>query len=170
MPQLSGEFILAEDIVPVRYIKKIATETITSSTTQQNDDDIAGIALAANKVYLVQFYGAFLAATGGDIATTWVVGGGAAQLTARTCIGPATTTTNVTDTTMRAARHDFTTAVPYGGDGTRSTAIQETFLVETTTSGNAGTLTLQWAQGTSNGTGTQLTTSTFVVITEVEAG
>jgi hypothetical protein len=171
MPQLAGETILAEDIIPVRYFKKIATESVTSSITMQDDDDLAGIALAANKVYLCEFYGASVGATAGDIKIGWVAGGGAAALTSRAIMSAQIGTTDSTNTAVRIARNALATAVPFGTTtGSTGITINETFIMETTTSGTAGTLTLQWAQDTSNATPTQLLSNTFLIVTEIEAG
>jgi hypothetical protein len=71
----------------------------------------------------------------------------------------------VADTSVRASRHNLVTAVGYGLDGAATSAIHESFLVSTTT---AGTLTLQWAQVTANATATVLSTSSYMLVTEVE--
>jgi hypothetical protein len=171
MPQLAGETILAEDIVPVRYFKKVATESVTSSTTMQDDNDFAGIALAANKVYKVEFYGAAVGDVAGDIKIGWVVGGGCTALTSRAIMSAQIGTTDSTNTAVRIARNAVATVVPFGTT-TSSTGvtITETFLVETTTSGTAGTLTLQWAQNSSNAVSTDLLSNSFMIVTEIEAG
>lgn len=169
MVQLAGEFILAEDIVPVRYFRKTATESVTSSTTMQDDDDLAGIPLSPNKTYHVEFYGAAAGAVGGDIKIGWVLGGGAAQLTGRAVIAPQIGMTDITNTAVRMARNNLGTVIAYGTEANPG-LIFEAFIIETTTSGLAGTLTMQWAQNASSATPTQLTTSTYLIVTEVEAG
>jgi hypothetical protein len=171
MPQLAGETILAEDIVPVRYFKKVATESVASSTTLQDDNDLAGIPLAANKIYLCQFYGAAIGDPAGDIDMAWALTGGAAELTMRAVTAPQIGVSDTTNTAVRIARNALSTRVPYGTTTSSvGVTICETFLVETTTAGTAGTLTLQWCQEASSATATQLTTNTFMIVTEIEAG
>lgn len=167
MTRRAGGYVDAADFAPVRYKRKAANESVTSSTTMQDDNDIAGIALDADKVYLVDFYPSVsAAAAAGDVKFGWTTTGGVAGLGTRVCRGPQTGTTDATNTAMRVSRHNLTTAVPYGHDGSTTCAIHETFLVET--SAGAGTLTLRWAQNASSGTATTLSTSTYVVVTEVE--
>lgn len=164
MPQLAGEDILASDIKTPLFVKKAGAQSVTSSTTLVNDADINAIALEANKIYFCQFRASASGATGGDIKITWVVTGGAAELCSRTEYGPAIGVADVTDTNVRIARNVLASVVPYGTE-TNAASIMEDFMVQTTT---AGTLTLQWAQNASSGTATQLSASTYLMLTEVE--
>lgn len=169
MVQLAGEFINAEDIVPVRMFRKQATESVTSSTAFQDDDDITGIPLAANKTYLCQFYGSAIGDPAADIQIQWQVAGGGAFIGTRSLQGPETATANPGAGSSRLSRANGTTAIPYGCSATVSCGIEETFMVETTTAGTSGTLGLRWAQNTSNATATQLSSATFLIVTEIEA-
>ena len=171
MPQLAGETILASDIAPVRFVQKAAIETVTSSATLQNDDDLVLIPMAANKIYRVEVRLA-CTSTAVGINTQWVLAGGVAQLSTKSNqgIGPAATSVSAA-TTVRVDRSNITTAVPWGAGWTagQTAHLEQEFLIETTTSGTAGTITLQWCQVTSNASGTALTTGSYLIITEVEA-
>lgn len=160
----SGAWVRA--IPPVRYIVKSATETVTGSTTMQNDDDFVNVALAANKVYRIQLLITALASTTGDIATQFVLGGGAAQKAAKHSIGPELASASGAATLANLAVVNATSPISFGLT-TSGVNIQQEFLVETTTSGTAGTVTFQWAQN-SNAGNTQLTNSSYMIITEVE--
>lgn len=149
------------------YLKKAAAETVTSSTTLQNDNDFV-FTIPANKVYLVEVELAVTAAAAGDIKLAWAVSGGVAGLGTRVCRGPAVGTTDPESGSMRSSRHGITTAKEYGCDPTTVAAINERFFVETTTSGTSGTLTLQWAQFVSSATATTMTTNSFAWLREVE--
>jgi len=170
MPQLAGEWILAEDIAPVRYIAKSATETVSASTTMQNDDDFLLVPLAANKTYRVEVRLSCQAtAVNANIKTQFVLAGGAAQKAARHVMASEVATTSTAATLMTLPVSNVTGVVTSGiTNGTSGVTVHYEFLLETTTSGTAGTFTMQWAQGTATGT-TSLTPSSYMIITEVEA-
>ena len=142
-------------------IIKDSNEQVTSSTAVQNDNDII-FSLQANSIYEIEFHGsAYSTSATPDIKLKWVVTGGASALTARVCMGLGTTETDHTNGVMRCSRHTIATEVPYGVvAGATSCEIFEKFIVSTST---AGTLTLQWAQNTSNATAVGLSTSTFAI-------
>lgn len=165
----AGSKARASNIVKPKYIKKASSESLTSNTTLQNDDDFV-ISLEADKVYHVALHAMVTGPAAGDIKFEWAVTGGVAALTNRHVEGPATTTADVADTNVRSSgAHALTTSVPYGVDGSSGSRIVEDFLVETTTAGTAGTLTLKWAQNTSNASATAMNVNSFLIVTEVEA-
>lgn len=164
---LAGETVRASHYPKVRVIKKAAAESVTSNITPQDDNDLT-VALDAGKVYLIQLRAAPGGATAGDVRIDWATTGGVAQLSARHCQGPALTTTDVQDTSMRTAIHDLGTDVGYGTDNVRSGTLSEEFLVETTTANAAGTLTCRFAQQTSSATATTMSVSSFLIVTEIE--
>lgn len=146
------------------YKKKASNESVTSSTTVQNDNDIV-FSLQSNSVYEIELQASASSASNTpDIKLTWAVTGGVSQLTARTCAGVSIDTTDHTAATLRFSRHDLSTSVPYGVSSSGSCLITEKFLVQTTT---AGTLTLKWAQYVSDGTAVTLSTSTFALCKKI---
>jgi hypothetical protein len=172
MPQAAGETILASDIIPVRYYQKLATESRTSVATPVNDADFANIPLAANKMYRVEAFLGVGGAVAADIATNWVLGGGVQSLvTTKHTRGPGLSGGDPRDDTqVRISVSNVTTTVTYGASPSGTGSIHEDFLVETTTSGTAGTITLQWWQAVSNATATTLISGSYLIITEIEPG
>lgn len=161
---LAGEIIDASDIIVPKYIKKAASQSVTSSITPVNDADLA-VALPVG-VWRVE---ARLTATGhataGDLRVVWA-NTGTMSFLARSCLGPAALTTDATDGGMQSSGRSITTEVVYGVAGSTVAAkIWEDIFVNVTV---AGTLTLQWAQGTSSGTATTLGTSSMLIMTQVE--
>lgn len=165
MVVLAGQKVRASDFRSVRVKSKAAAESVTSSTTLQNDDDLVIPTLEVGKSYSVW---AFLAASGaaaGDIKTSWSWAGTATKFS-RSCLGPTTGTTDITNTSMRAARHGAATAIPYGLDGSLESLIMEQLTIETVTV--AGSLQLQWAQNTSSGTASTLNTTSRILWEEID--
>lgn len=165
--QLAGEDILASDIATPKYVKKAATETVTASATLQDDNDFNLIPLAANKVYRIEGrFAISISALGtGDYKQAWVFTGGATLLTARFSIGSDLGTTDPASTMVTTTHTNPTTSTSFGVDDAGATIIMQEFLAITTT---VGTLTLQWAQNTANGT-TSLSGNSYLIITEIEA-
>ena len=140
---LAGQLVRASHYPKIKVIKKNSLESVTSSTTFQDDDDFV-VSLEASKIFLIHLFLVVGGATAGDIKLDWTVTGGVAGYTSRNCLGMAVAATNSADTTMRTTSHTLSTAVPYGIETSNGT-IREDFLVETVTAGTSGTLTLRWA-------------------------
>lgn len=158
----AGDPVRASDIKIPRYISKSGTETVTSSTTLQNDNDFV-IPLTPG-VYGIQLWLHTSGhATGGDIRTAWATTG---TITAvgRSVWGMAEGGTSETSTQIRVGGHNIGTEVVCGVVAA-TTVVREEMIVICTV---AGTLTFQWAQGTSNGTGTSLSVASRCIITELE--
>jgi hypothetical protein len=163
----AGELVRASNYPKVRVIKKAANESVTSSTTVQNDDDFS-VSLEAEKIYAIDLYLTVSGAAAGDYKGQWAVTGGVVGYTSKMCLGPESGTASVSATLVFARSVGVTSPVTYGVDGTNNSMISEHFLAETTTAGTAGTLTLQWAQGTSSATATIVGSGSYMVITEVD--
>lgn len=145
------------------YVRKSATESLASNTTMQNDDHIT-FTLAASAVYELRAYLAVSGPSAGDFKTQWAFTGPASggSHTNRSALGPATTVTDVADTNVRSSRQGWTTSVTYGTDGTNTSHIEESGLLDT--AAGSGTITLQWAQNTSNATSTVVSNSSYAVL------
>jgi hypothetical protein len=159
---LAGDVVKASDIYAPSFISKSATETVTSSSTYQNDDDFI-VALGVG-TWRVQLFAHVSGAAAADIKVRWNFSG-SVSATGRACIGPQSGTTDATVTTMRAAGHGFASDIVYGLDGTNTTIVHEDVFLTVTA---PGTLTLQWAQNTGNATGTAMSTSSRMYIDELE--
>jgi hypothetical protein len=140
---------LAEAVDPWLSLgkRKLSNESVTNSVAMQDDDELS-VALGVG-VWRVE---AFLHASGpaaADIQTAWTFSG-ATNGTNRACIGPGVGTASaINGAAVRTSVHALTTAVPYGVDGSVTSAIHEDLYLIVTT---AGTLRLQWAQATANAT------------------
>ncbi|MFM9796515.1 hypothetical protein [Streptomyces turgidiscabies] len=142
---------------------KTATESVTSSTTLQNDDQLA-VPVEANATYEV----ALLllhdsdATVAGDIKVAWTGPAGATMNWgvhgANTSAGSSTGVTSVNMQTRTIVEF----ASFGGGDSTGTVALVFGTLV---TAGTAGTLQLQWAQETSNAVATNVRAGSRLTLT-----
>lgn len=139
------------------YIAKAGAESVTSSTTYQDDDDLA-VTLPVG-VWRVQV---FLSASGlsaAGLKTQWTTTGTITGI-GRLCHGPAETATPASGD-ARMVSTGLGNSMIYG---LTSAGVYEDLLVEVTVS---GVLQLQWAQNASNGTATTLSTASRMFITQV---
>jgi hypothetical protein len=164
---LAGNPVRASDVseATAKRVQKTAPETVTSSTTVQNDNHFA-FALPVGLWRIELFLHVFGAASTGDIRTRWT-NTGTMTARGRSVIGPAATITDVRDgnTNASAPATQFSDEVVCGCDATTRGVVHEDLEVEVTV---AGTLTLQWAQGTSNATATTMDTDSRAYITHLE--
>jgi hypothetical protein len=138
-----------------RFAYKTADESLTSSTTLQDDDHLL-VPLAVG-TYVVQAAYRVSGAAAGDVKIGWAFSGTATGY--REGVGPSVATADVLAAAVaqpvRAATagtgSDFATAVPYGVDGTNYSAVLESAVMVVTV---AGTLKVQWAQNASSATAT----------------
>jgi len=158
---LAGEFVDVTDIVVTQYIRKAATESVTSSTTLQDDDDL--FAALPVGIWRVQLWLTVTGATAGDIKTTWTTTGTISGI-GRSCLGPNISTTSNLDGGILLGGFALTSTVNYGLSATNH-AIHEDLLVDVSVT---GTLQLQWAQVASSATATTLSTSSRMYITQAE--
>lgn len=158
---LAGELLDVTDFVVPQYIRKAASESVTSSATLQNDDDL--LAALPVGIWRVQLWLTATGATAGDIKTTWTTTGTMTGI-GRSCLGPNLSTTTNLDGGILLGGFALTSTVNYGLSAANH-AIHEDLLLDVSV---AGTLQLQWAQQTSSGTATTLSTSSRMYITQVE--
>lgn len=160
----AGDFVPGVGIGLTLYIPKGASESVTNSTTLQ-DDDALTFTLVAGRRYLVEFCLSVQGPTAGDFKTAWSVPVDATGI--KDAVGPANTGSagfvGRDDTNGRFSYHGFTTVVGYHID-TLGTSIREKGWVESAT---GGTLVLQWAQQTANATATQINSQSYLLITRV---
>ena len=150
----AGSRILASQIQGVAPLGayKITGQSVTSSTTLVNDGDLY-LSVAANGVYVVQ--GSFLVTGGaGNFKYTFTIPSGAGgnfSATQYTTGGTFESLTPITWTTVPTAQSGEAIWL-YG------------LLVNSTT---AGTLQLQWAQNTSNGTPTTVGAYSYITAWQI---
>lgn len=147
----------------IKVILKSETETVNNSTVLQSDNEFT-TQLDENSIYEIEVKLAVSGAANADFKTDWVVTGGVEQLTTRTCLGPATTSTSNADCNMRATNYSLTASVSYGCDGSTAAYISEIFLVKVLAT---GTLTMRWAQNTAQASDTSVSDNSYMKITKV---
>jgi hypothetical protein len=158
----AGDVIRASDVTDL-FARKTATESVTSSTTLQDDDDLT-VSVLANTVYTVQAMLRYDGATTGDMKYKFVVPSGASFLYANMI--PATSITGSAGNTTNFAGFDDTQTLSVGAAGAGTTlaiAISGLLVV----GGTAGTFKLQWAQQTSDATATRMFAGSFLRATKV---
>ena len=153
------------DTNPKTVIKQ-TSENVSSSTTLQNDDELF-VNLDPNSLFeieanlIVYSSGSSL----GDFKCAWTVTGDLEIVGYRHSKGPSVNTTNVLDTVINTACRDIGTENIFGVDNTRYSSVQERFLMRC--GDNGGKLQLQWAQNTSNGIATQVTSGSYLKYTKI---
>lgn len=162
-----GEVLTAADVneylVNVKYVRKAVDETITSSTSLQNDDELF-LSVDANKTYEVFFVATYNGATAGDIS--WRVTGPASSTLTMPSIGIQQAGAGSGDDLTEAYNQALPVAQQYGalGTGILSPIYWHGLIV---VAGTAGTIQFQWAQNTSSGTATTVKAGSFMILRRV---
>jgi hypothetical protein len=160
---LAGKLARAADVNVPSYISKSGSESVTSSTTLQDDDHFT-VTLPVG-TYWIELVLTATGAAAGDIKTAWT-NTGTTTVIGRSVLGPTVGAADVSAASMNSRGVTFTSNQSFGTDGTNSSHIHEWLLIDVTVE---GVLTLQWAQAASSGTATTLSTSSRMLITKVEA-
>ncbi|WP_157251030.1 hypothetical protein [Nonomuraea typhae] len=143
--------------------RKTATESVTSSTTVQDDDHLS-MTLNANTTYWLDGILITDGALAGDFRLQFVVPSGTVRWLANGPVSGATGT--VTDVDRNWKVGATTTVMGTIAAGT-SSIVHVAGIIRTAASG--GTFKLQWAQGTSSGTATRVFVNSFLRCTRVIA-
>jgi hypothetical protein len=151
-------------MVNTTWARKTADESITSSTTQQ-DDDTLFVSVVANSTYIVEMVLQVRSATGTTAGIAWqfvapagaTLFGGAVGLTP----GSTTNTTPRVDTIALGGPNGHGSV----GTSTNAAILADAVLI---VGGTAGTFKLQWAQNVSNGTATTVKTGSYLRLRQVE--
>jgi hypothetical protein len=161
---LAGQPIRASDIPVLGFEKKVGGESVTSLIVPQDDDDLQ-VTLSPG-TYRVTLILAVTGAAAGDLRVMWATTG-TMTILGRSCWGPSTAATDITNTAMVSRGATVSTQVGYGTDGTSiASAVMEDLLVDVSVE---GVLRMQWAQVSSSGTATVLSTSSRMFVTPVTA-
>jgi hypothetical protein len=160
-----GDIIAAADINALAALRpkikqKALTEVVTSSTTLQDDDDITWALTVGS--WRIELFALVSGVVGGDVKIGWTWSGTDAGNACRACIGPGVSSTDVTDGTTKSSGHGLTSGVVYGTSATGNAYVHEDISLTVTV---AGTLQLQWAQGTSSASATTFLTGTKSYLT-----
>lgn len=170
LPQ-AGDPVLSSDTTRMRYVKKTATQSVTSSTVLVDDNDLQ--ATLPVGVWRVELWAHVSGNTSGRFKCTWAFSGTLGS-TARTEFGPSINTTHSPATAaaattvgvVRATGEAYNASGRYGTDNTPNfSAIHEDLYLEVTV---AGLLKLQWAQDASFATSTNVSSASRLYITLIE--
>ena len=165
---VTGEVLTASDVnrylVNTITVRKTSTESVTSSTTLQDDDQLTA-SVEANRTYEVVGQLIFDGGTTGDLKFIFAVPTSAALycvITYPTQLADTTIGGNATITFV-----DSTIETHVGTIGLASTqGLSFTGLLAV--AGTAGTFKLRWAQEVSSGTATRLGIGSYFSLREVE--
>lgn len=162
---LAGDKVRASDLdAIVRIVRKSASESITNSTTLQDDDDLQ-ISVEASVIYTFRSVIFYDASTTGDLKFQWVAPSGAAL--AFSAMIPALAITAAAGNTTNFGSFNLTDVLGVGaaGVGTQLAIAMNGVLVMSTT---AGTFKLQWAQNTADAVNaTRLFANSYIELTEI---
>lgn len=140
---------------------KSANQSVTSSTTLIDDNDLAA-AVEADATYEFEVC-LRVTGNGGDIDVAWT-GPSGASMSLRLCMGPDSGTADVTNTNVVRIHRNIGTEQVYGTTTSNSAIVERGILV---TSSNAGTLQLQWAQNSSNINATTVGSGSFLKLRRI---
>ena len=138
----AGDVLHADDLNPL-FVYKTADESVTSSTTLQNDDHLF-LSVAANTRYLVESYFAWTSPVAADFKFTYT-----------TPVGVAGQWSALNPTLASAVSAPYTGSLSWGSTGTFEGFNLDMFARVNgilIVGGIAGTLQFQFAQNTSNAT------------------
>ena len=151
---------------PATYYKA-ATTSRSSMTTLADDPDLT-VTLDASATYTIEMVLSYAALTAAGFQTAWSVSAGVTSVN-RSVDGPGSSAADASadNISMRSGVHNYATAVSCGtrNSGSNQLVAVERALVTTDTTG--GTVTLQWAQATSNATATLLSVSSYMTVTRI---
>ena len=161
----TGEVLTADDtnvyLVNTIFAQKTATESVTSSTTLQDDDHLS-VSVAASSVYELSAMLVYDGDAAGDVSIQWSLPSGASiswYLSSITGGGAAATDDRIAHSTNVSPA-----ALGCLGAGTTLAAH---ILGLVTVASTAGTFKLTWAQGTSSGTATRLFAGSYICLRRV---
>jgi hypothetical protein len=151
------------------YIVKSADETVTSSTTMQNDDELS-FSVDASAVYIVDLvlYVASGASNTPDIKTGWTLPTSATVTITQLMYDVGATGTTAVSIGHRYQNTSPSTAQPAGVLTSATQPISAVVQrVVIRTAGTSGTAQLQWAQNTSDGTGTTVKQDSYLAYLKI---
>src|SRR5687768_16117259 len=146
-----------------QIVIKTATESVTSSTTVQDDNHLS-MTLNANENYWLDGLIIIDGALAGDFRLQFVVPSGTIRWLANGPSSGATATTDLVDRNWKAG--SLTTIIGTIASGTE-TMMPVSGIIRTGASG--GTFKLQWAQGTSSATATRVFIDSFLRVTRMKS-
>ncbi|MFB7354863.1 hypothetical protein [Streptomyces gardneri] len=144
-------------------VRKVATESVSSSTTLQNDDELF-VSVEANATYIVNMFLLHSSPLPGDLSIGWSVPTGASFAWGVQAASNDTANSFVVSDMNLVGRNATEAATFGGGDGTATRADVSGTL---TTSVTAGTLQFRWAQRVSNASASQIRAGSWLSVRRI---
>lgn len=149
MPWVAFETITAAKLnkrLPI-WIVKSANETVASSITPQNDDELV-VTLPASSRWHVQAL-IMAAGTTNGLKSDWSIPADATLVALKSVLGAVSGSLDRNDTNVRLGSHNADTDIDYGVDdgATAWTTIWEEFVIDMVSEGD---VQFRWAQTVSN--------------------
>jgi hypothetical protein len=155
---VAGDKIRASHVTDL-FARKTATESVTSSTTLQDDDELF-VTVEANSVYTVEALILYDGATTGDFKFNFD-GPAGATFTFSAMLPPTSATSATAPGTTNFSQFDDTQTLALGAVGAGTPlAIPITGIL--IVGGTAGTFKLTWAQQASDVTATRVFAPSFI--------
>lgn len=146
------------------FVRKTADESVTSSTTLQDDNHLT-LSVEANAVYQVELVMIYDGEeTTGDLKVQFVAPASAAF--SYGTMSAHSDQASEFDSSMKLTEQTLAAATTYGCFGTGVNVFGRAFGL-LVTAGTAGTFKLQWAQNGSSATATRLRTNSYLILRRV---
>jgi hypothetical protein len=145
---------LLTSMLPQHVVKQANTDK--ASTIAFGADPELSLPLSANAVYQVEFLLIAGGITTADIQTRWALPGTASGQKVVTGPGSAAADTNADNVATRQGVHTFATAILYNGVRNATASYFRIYEYGVVTTTDAGNITLEWAQGTSQTTASRI--------------
>lgn len=163
---VSGEVLTAADVneycVNTKLVRKSVDESVVSSTTLQDDNELV-IAVEANKSYELSFVATYVGATAGDMK--WALTGPAGTTITSASMGIQTAAAGSGDDLTEAFNQSLPISQNYGALPANKAAVALNGLL--VVGGTGGNLQFQFAQVTSSGTPTTVHAGSFILLRRV---
>lgn len=159
---VAGQLIRASDIVHTEFIYKAVTQGVTSSTVLVNDNDfLVTLPVGQSRV---EFIGnsTGISTGAGDLKIAWTFSGTLGTSFGRYGTGPAPGSVDPTNTSVSSTARSLATTIIYGTIDTPTVGFKEDLYLDVTV---AGVLQLQFAQGTSAATASNMSAGSRMFIT-----
>jgi hypothetical protein len=152
--------------VQQQVVIKIVDESVTSSTTLQDDNELQ-FAVDANTRYSVEFFLIYNTLAAADLKAQYTVPSGASLTWVSDGIASGTTVT--VDTVSRTAQFIGSTPPAHGGVEVSGAPVDMIAFHKglLTIGATAGTLKLQWAQQASSATATYIRANSTLILTRI---
>ena len=150
---------LSTDLRLTQMAYKTVDESVTSSTTVQDDDHLT-FAIGANETWYCEFNLSASGGTTGDLKVTVTMPSGATSELVVTGVASGGTTAQNSIGVITSSASSEVVCGLQAGTGNRNAVSIEGCVFNSSTAGN---VTLQWAQGTSDGTATTVRKGSTVI-------